>query len=105
MDLTMHDVMAAEHRIKPFVKTTPIMNSKSIDQICGYHRNIFFKCENLQETGTVKVRGALNAVSNILLLVYFGGTGLRVKSDMHIASSTDPTSRTIPNPHSISLLF
>ncbi|MBT2520163.1 pyridoxal-phosphate dependent enzyme [Arthrobacter sp. ISL-28] len=36
------------------------MTSASIDQLCG--RQVFFKCENLQRTGSYKVRGATNHI-------------------------------------------
>ena len=63
MDLTMSDVTAAAGRIKSFINTTPVMTSQTINRMCG--RNVFFKCENFQKTGSFKVRGALNAVSNL----------------------------------------
>ena len=35
-------------------------SSSSIDAIVG--KNVYFKCENFQKTGSFKIRGALNAI-------------------------------------------
>jgi len=55
-------------RIRPHLVRTPIMNSEEIDAMFGGH--LFFKCENLQRTGSFKARGALNAC---LRLIETGG--------------------------------
>lgn len=49
----------AHERIKKYVHRTPVMTSKSIDDIAGC--SVFFKCENLQNVGAFKARGAMNA--------------------------------------------
>jgi threonine dehydratase len=58
------DIIQAHERIKPYVYRTPILSSTSINQITGCE--IFFKCENLQEVGAFKARGAINAVLCLL---------------------------------------
>ncbi|WP_425072808.1 beta-hydroxyaspartate dehydratase BhcB [Sagittula sp. S175] len=58
--LTIDDVRAAYDRIKGHVRETPVMRSDYLDQLTG--AQLFFKCENLQEAGAFKVRGASNAV-------------------------------------------
>lgn len=54
--------LIAEH-IKPYVKRTPVLNSKTLNEKFGTH--FFFKCENFQKTGAFKLRGAMNAVLSL----------------------------------------
>ncbi|OFY34444.1 MAG: serine dehydratase [Bacteroidetes bacterium GWF2_38_335] len=55
-----NDVCAAHERIKPFINRTPVMTSRSLNEITG--ASLFFKCENFQRVGAFKYRGATNAV-------------------------------------------
>lgn len=57
------DVENAHNRIKEFVHRTPVLTSKSINEIVG--GNLFFKCENFQKVGAFKFRGATNAVFSL----------------------------------------
>jgi threonine dehydratase len=57
------DIEKAHARISPMVHRTPVLTSKSINQITGC--NLFFKCENLQKVGAFKFRGACNAVFSL----------------------------------------
>ncbi len=59
-DLTYDDVQAAHERIKPHIRRTPVMTSDYLNERTG--AQLFFKCENFQEAGAFKVRGASNAV-------------------------------------------
>lgn len=54
------DVLEAEARIAPHIRRTPIRTSDHLDEAAG--ARLFFKCENFQEPGAFKVRGAANAV-------------------------------------------
>lgn len=47
-------------RISPFVIQTPVITNKALNNLYGL--DVFFKCENLQNTGAFKVRGAANMV-------------------------------------------
>ena len=58
--LTISDVLEAASRISPHVHRTPVLTCATFDQWAG--RSLFFKCENLQKTGSFKARGAANAV-------------------------------------------
>lgn len=60
---TYDDVVRACWRIKSYAKKTPVLTSKSINEIC--EANIFFKCENFQKIGAFKFRGATNAVFSL----------------------------------------
>lgn len=61
MSVRLVDVAAAARRIEGAVRNTPLLRSETIDRICG-GREIYFKAENVQRTGSFKARGALNAV-------------------------------------------
>lgn len=57
------DIKKAHELIKPYVHRTPVLSSKSINEMTG--GNLFFKCENLQKVGAFKFRGACNAVFSL----------------------------------------
>ena len=54
-------VRQAAARIAPLIARTPIVTSATIDSQA--RRELFFKCEFLQTTGSFKLRGALNAMA------------------------------------------
>jgi threonine dehydratase/serine racemase len=56
-------VREAAARIAPFIRRTPVMTSRTVDELAG--RAVAFKCENLQTTGAFKYRGATNAVQKL----------------------------------------
>jgi threonine dehydratase len=56
-------VRDAAQRIEPYVHRTPVMTSKSANEMAG--ARLYFKCENLQRTGSFKVRGAANRILSI----------------------------------------
>ncbi len=58
--LTIDDMRAAHERIKPYINRTPVLRSQYLDDLTG--AQLLFKCENFQEAGAFKVRGACNAV-------------------------------------------
>ncbi len=55
------DVAAAHERIRAHAVRTPVLRSEAIDAATG--AQVFFKCENLQNMGAFKFRGAYNALS------------------------------------------
>jgi len=57
------DIQAAYKRIAPHIHRTVVMTNKSINTLVG--ASIYFKCENLQKTGSFKIRGASNAVFSL----------------------------------------
>ena len=57
---TFEDVVAAHERIAPHIRRTPVLVSEALNQLTG--AELYFKCENFQEAGAFKVRGACNAV-------------------------------------------
>ena len=57
------EIVAAHTRIAPRIHRTPVLTSASLDAMTG--AQIFFKCENLQKTGSFKIRGASNAILSL----------------------------------------
>jgi threonine dehydratase len=58
---TQTELSAARERIGNRVHCTPLLPSATLASRCGA-ASISLKCENLQKTGSFKVRGALNAM-------------------------------------------
>jgi threonine dehydratase len=56
-------ISEAHARIAPRIHRTPILTSASLDSLAG--ARFFFKCENLQKTGSFKIRGAANAILSL----------------------------------------
>lgn len=67
-ELTLNDVKKSYDRIKDHIIETPVITNKDLNAELG--ANIFFKLENLQKTGSFKIRGATNN-----LLSYFENHG------------------------------
>src|SRR5580704_5647178 len=57
------DILAAHARIAPRIHRTPVLTSSSLDAMAG--ARLFFKCDNLQKTGSFKIRGASNAILSL----------------------------------------
>lgn len=57
---TYDDMLEAHDRIRPHIRQTPVRTSDYLNELAGCE--LFFKCENFQEPGAFKVRGAANAV-------------------------------------------
>src|SRR5437764_14255522 len=60
---TWEAISQAHARIAPRIHRTPILTSASLDKLAG--AGLFFKCENLQKTGSFKIRGAANAILSL----------------------------------------
>lgn len=56
-------IVEAHERIRPRIHRTPVLTSTSLNVLTG--AQLFFKCENLQKTGSFKVRGATNAIFSL----------------------------------------
>jgi len=61
--VSLSDVLAARERIAAWVRRTPVMRCASLDAIAG--RQLHFKAEPFQRTGSFKFRGATNAVRSL----------------------------------------
>lgn len=63
MVVGLEDIQEAAARIRPFVRRTPVVASDALNGCCGCE--VFLKAENLQRTGSFKLRGATNFVRQI----------------------------------------
>jgi threonine dehydratase len=61
--LSWQAILDAHARIAPRIHRTPVLTSASLDARAG--ARLFFKCENLQKTGSFKIRGASNAILSL----------------------------------------
>ena len=62
-NVTLEKIQQARETIKDIVKETPLVESFLLNNKTG--ANIFLKCENLQKTGSFKIRGACNKIANL----------------------------------------
>ena len=56
-------IVEAHERIRARIHRTPVLTSHSLNAMAG--AQLFFKCENLQKTGSFKIRGATNAIFSL----------------------------------------
>lgn len=63
LPVTSGDVLAARERIAPWVRRTPVLTSRTVDERLGC--SVFFKCEIFQRTGSFKARGAFSRLTQL----------------------------------------
>ena len=56
----LDEIRAARERLSGVAVQTPVDRSRALSSICG--SEVFVKCENLQRTGSFKIRGAYNRI-------------------------------------------
>src|SRR5512147_3231416 len=56
--VTLPDIQAARERLSGLIIHTPLVYSKTLSRLAGVE--VWLKCENLQTTGSFKLRGSLN---------------------------------------------
>jgi len=61
--ITLRDVWRANKRIRPVVNKTPLVFSQALSERCG--SSIYLKCEHLHQTGSFKLRGAVNMINSL----------------------------------------
>jgi threonine dehydratase len=62
-DVTLRNIYLARQRIAPLAKRTPLVPSPLLSELVG--ASVHLKLENLQETGSFKIRGAANNVLSL----------------------------------------
>ena len=62
--ITLDEIRAAESCVSNRVHRTPLQTSATIAGMAGV-ASVFLKCENLQKTGSFKVRGVLNKLAQL----------------------------------------
>ena len=60
---TVADVEAARGRLDGIARVTPVMRSETLSRLTG--RELYLKAENLQRTGSFKIRGAVNRIAQL----------------------------------------
>jgi threonine dehydratase len=58
--ITMDDLQDTYNQIRPFIHRTPLIYSNSFSDMIG--SEMYIKAENLQKTGSFKVRGVFNTM-------------------------------------------
>ena len=71
--LTIQDIQKAADNIKDHVHKTPLIYSNSFSKMTG--AEVYLKAENLQKTGSFKVRGAFNKMLHIKGIVIAASMG------------------------------
>jgi len=61
--INLKDIQDALKNIQPFIHKTPLIYSNSFSKLIG--AEVYLKAENLQKTGSFKVRGAFNKLTGI----------------------------------------
>src|ERR1700691_5774558 len=62
-DVTLETIQSARERIAGRTRRTPVLENEALNALAG--AQLYFKCENLQEGGAFKARGATNAVFSL----------------------------------------
>lgn len=61
--IDIRDIRNAAENIRPFIHRTPLIHSSSFSRITG--AQVYLKAENLQKTGSFKVRGAFSRMASL----------------------------------------
>ena len=59
--MQLKDIELAASRLHNVIHETPVTTSRTFSELSG--AELFLKCENLQKTGSFKVRGAYNKIA------------------------------------------
>jgi threonine dehydratase len=60
---TVRDIHEARDRLAGVARVTPVYGSETLSRLAG--REVWLKAENLQRTGSFKVRGAMNRITQL----------------------------------------
>jgi threonine dehydratase len=64
MDFTFDDIEQARHRVRGVLTPTPLVRSATLQKLLG--AEVYLKPENLQKTGSFKIRGACNRIATLM---------------------------------------
>ncbi|HJT57102.1 MAG TPA: threonine/serine dehydratase [Ktedonobacteraceae bacterium] len=89
MDI-VREVLQAEHRIRPYIRETALEYSFPLSKLTG--SRVLLKLENLQYTGSFKVRGAMNVLLSLtpqqaargVVTASSGNHGIAVAFGLHV---------------------
>jgi threonine dehydratase len=60
---TLAEIQAARRRLEGVARATPVISSETLGRLAG--GPVWLKAENLQRTGSFKIRGAYNRIANL----------------------------------------
>ena len=60
---TLAEIQEARKRLQGVARETPVISSETLGRLSG--RPVWLKAENLQRTGSFKIRGAYNRIANL----------------------------------------
>ena len=60
---TLAEIQEARKRLQGIARETPVLSSETLGRLSG--RPVWLKAENLQRTGSFKIRGAYNRIANL----------------------------------------
>lgn len=60
--ISKQNILEYYNTIKNYTHRTPVLTSDYFTKAVGA-KGMYFKCENVQKTGSFKIRGAINAIS------------------------------------------
>jgi len=60
---SLEEIVAANEVVKRIAEVTPIQRSRALREVLG--TPVYLKCENLQRTGSYKIRGAYNRLARL----------------------------------------
>ena len=60
---TLAEIREAQRRLDGVARLTPVFSSETVARLCG--RPVWLKAENLQRTGSFKIRGAFNRIATL----------------------------------------
>lgn len=63
MSVVAADVVRARDAVSDVARRTPVLESQTLSERCG--APVLLKAENLQRTGSFKLRGALNKLASL----------------------------------------
>jgi threonine dehydratase len=69
--VSLPDIQAAQERLSGLIIRTPLVYSKTLSRMAA--AEVWLKCENLQTTGSFKLRGSLNKLKLLLAAGQAGG--------------------------------
>jgi threonine dehydratase len=61
--VTLENIQRAQKTIAPYAKTTPLIRSKFLSELCK--ADVYLKLENMQVTHSFKIRGVINKLLNL----------------------------------------
>ena len=90
--ITPRDISRARQRIAPLVRRTPLLHSRALSERTS--TAVYLKLENLQETGSFKIRGAANRLLHLTAEergrgVIAVSTGNHGRAVAHVARALD----------------